>query len=100
MLITSSDLLITLSNMRITPLDSRITRSNLRKSYLKLHKTFAELIPCLMLVAVLCLCLYVPESKECIGLELARSTVECMHNMPHSSFYHFVREVLAEVTSK
>lgn len=32
--------------------------------------------------------------------ELARSTVERMHNMPHSSLYHFAREVLAEVVAK
>ena len=32
--------------------------------------------------------------------ELARSTVERMHNMPHSSLYHFAREVLAEVAAK
>jgi transcriptional regulator with XRE-family HTH domain len=32
--------------------------------------------------------------------ELARYTVEKLHNMPHSSFYHFAREVLSEVMSK
>ena len=32
--------------------------------------------------------------------ELARYTVDKLHNMPHSSFYHFAREVLSEVVSK
>ncbi|MDW0118809.1 helix-turn-helix domain-containing protein [Sporosarcina thermotolerans] len=32
--------------------------------------------------------------------ELARSTVEQLHNMPHSSLYHFGREVLSKVMSK
>lgn len=32
--------------------------------------------------------------------ELARFTVDKLHNMPHSSLYHFAREVLSEVVSK
>lgn len=32
--------------------------------------------------------------------KLARSTVERLHNMPHSSFYHFARDVLTKVISK
>lgn len=32
--------------------------------------------------------------------DLARSTVERIHKMPHSSLYHFAREVLVAVTSK
>lgn len=32
--------------------------------------------------------------------KLARSTVDRLHAMPHTSLYHFAREVLEEVTSK
>lgn len=32
--------------------------------------------------------------------ELARYTVDKLHNLPHSSFYHFAREVFAKVMSK
>lgn len=32
--------------------------------------------------------------------ELARYTVDKLHNLPHSSFYHFAREVLTKVMSK
>ncbi len=32
--------------------------------------------------------------------ELARATVERIHNMPHSSLYHFARKVLSKVVSK
>ncbi|QTD40469.1 hypothetical protein [Sporosarcina sp. Te-1] len=33
------------------------------------------------------------------AVELARSTVDQLHHMPYSSFYHFAKEVLMEVTN-
>ncbi|MBB4822917.1 transcriptional regulator with XRE-family HTH domain [Sporosarcina luteola] len=44
------------------------------------------------------LCHYHLGNKEKAG-ELARLTVDRLHNLPHSSFYHFAKEVLMEVTN-